>query len=192
MEYEIKSSDSPYNINMAPWCNEKAEFSLVSIVRAIDKIRETKELEEETKESILSELSTAVFNISKLLSFSCGAHWDTSDPDIIFIEGYTGLEKVMVKYGMLEETTEDRKPKEIKRSLPDFQALLVNLQTLLEGPRNPNRTLLHEFLVKIEFKHPLLDEIKESLEQVTMGEIEWSSFVEKTEESIKHLRKIFL
>lgn len=180
MEHEIKSSQFPYN--MAAWCNEKAEHSLASIAHTVDQVRPNGELGKKAKESILSELSYAVWDASKLLAFSCGAIWEVSDSDIIFTEGYAGLEKVMVRYGLLQETTEDKKQKHNAQ-------FLSRLQILLEGQRDPNRTLLHEHLAGTDIKHAILDDIANLLEKVTMGEMEWVFFVEKAKELAKRLRE---
>ncbi len=84
---------------MAGWCNEKAEHSLASISRALDEARTLVNRDGIEKESLLMNFSFAIWDASKLLAFSCGAEWSTSDPEIIFEQGYAGFEKVLVRYG---------------------------------------------------------------------------------------------
>ena len=178
MDHEIRSSQFPHN--MAAWCNEKAEHSLASLARTLEQVREVREMSQTMKDSLLQELWFAVSDTSKLLAFSCGAEWDPSDADTVFEQGYLGLERVMVRYGMLQETSQDRQRKRLEQ-------FLSRLETLLEGPRAPNRTMIHEALAGTPLQHPLLDEFGSLIESVSMGEMQWDAFVPLARDLVRRL-----
>ncbi len=167
---------------MAAWCHEKAEHSLASIARALDEARSLVVRDGVEKEILLMNFSFAIWDASKLLAFSCGADWNPSDPEIIFEQGYAGFEKVLVRYGLLDETSEDK-----QRKLREN--FIHQLEILLDGDRTPNRTLLHELIAKKDLRHPKLDRLSDMLEKVTMGEMAWAVFVENGRAYVKELRE---
>lgn len=180
MTHEIRSSQFPHN--MAAWCNEKAEHSLASIARALDEARSLVVRDGIEKDFLFMNFSFSIWDASKLLAFSCGAEWNPSDADIIFEQGYAGFEKVLVRYGLLNETSEDK-----RRKLREN--FIHQLEILLDGDRTPNRTLLHELIAKNDLKHPKIDKLSDMLEKVTMGEVTWDVFVEDGRAYINEIRK---
>ncbi len=167
-DYEIKSSQSEFN--MATWCTEKSEHALAALARNVDDIKANSHIDQSLRDSILSNLWYGISYTTKLLAFGCGAQWGISDPDVVFENGYRGFEILMVRYGLLIETAQDRKQKRIDH-------FLLKLDSLLAGSRVPNRTLLHELLESGEIEHRIIKQIGSKIELVTMGKIHWQTFV---------------
>ncbi len=169
IDYEIKCSQSEFN--MAAWCTEKSEYALAALARNVDSIKANPQLDQSFRDSMLSNLWYGISYTTKLLAFGCGVQWDANDPDVVFENGYHGFETLMVRYGLLAETAQGRKQKTIDH-------FLLKLESLLAGPRTPNRTFLHELLESGYIEHRIVQQIRSQLELVTMGQMQWQTFVE--------------
>ena len=164
---EIKSSACPHD--MSAWCAEK----MSSVVLSLAHIAEVVGAETITDSSqiIMNELSLALNDATKMLAFSCGAEWETTDRNIIINKGLLGYEELQVKYGLIRESAGQERIFEPARFISECRHLLA-------GKCGLNRTLMHELLNRVRFKKsPLLSALEEELETVTMGKIKWEAFV---------------
>jgi hypothetical protein len=181
-EFEIHSSI--FKHNMATWCEEKSENVIIGLARIVDLIKSQKDLPSEFQEDLDSFLSPILWDATKIFAFSCGAEWSTEDRGLIFDNGYAGYEELAVKYGLLDETSESKKKREVSLFLNKFYELL-------EGEKSLNRTLIHELLASCKIKHIMITQLSNLIEQVTMGELSWEKFILSAKKRLNELAKDF-
>lgn len=180
----ISSTDFPYD--MSAWCIEKSSGVLKDIVESLEYFEKVKDdLPNSIKEDLYYRLSSPINNITKVVAFSCGAEWSTDDPDLILKGGYDGYELVAYKYGLIKATKEQIKQKEEEVKIGYFQFFLLELEKLISGGQANNRTLIHVLLDKTRSKDPYVEEVRELIEEVTMGRLDWVTFQQKTQSGIK-------
>lgn len=97
-DYEVISSNFPYN--MAGWCTEKSGNVVKYLKEIVCLIENETKDPDELREEIKYYLGIALWDATKMLSFSCGAEWETSDSDLIMEKGETGYNELMIKYGL--------------------------------------------------------------------------------------------
>lgn len=169
-------TSSKFSHDMGPWCEEKSTFVVRSLASLVDIARKDEEDQSlgisEKLEERLSILSSALWDATKIMAFACGADWQPSHRDLVFEKGFEGYEELAVSYGVLRETSKRRRIRRIHEFVAEYKPLL-------EGPVSPNRTLIHELLYRCEVSHPLLEQIADLTENVTMGEMEWKVYIEE-------------
>jgi hypothetical protein len=116
-------------------------------------------IDKSSNELVRSYLSLALWDITKIASVSAGVEWHPEDRDTILREVNNGLEKLLVRYGEISETTNDKARK-----------LATQVLRYSELPRGEGRTRIHEILMESELSHPVIRELKDLIEPVTMGE----------------------
>jgi hypothetical protein len=163
LDIEIRSNASPYN--MAAWHYEKC-LSILESIACICDLQSTNNAQDKVR----SNLYAAAYDATKLLSFSCGSYWNTSDPDLIVEKGRNGLEELLVKYGVLKETTEDERHRKSNEILIDI------LIALNSDTASTARTSIHELLAKIPSSDHEWEPIKDLTESLTMGEMTWTAY----------------
>jgi hypothetical protein len=163
LDIEITSNVSPYN--MAAWHYEKCLGVLESIACICDL-----QSANDTQDKVRSNLYSAAYDVTKLLSFSCGSPWHTSDPDLIVEKGSNGLEELLVKYGALKETKGDERHRKQNEILID---ILIALDS---DTASTARTSIHELLAKVPPTDDEWEPIKDLTESLTMGEITWTTY----------------
>lgn len=155
-----------FPFDMSGWCEEKATHVVEGLARLVDYLRDRDEIDCEAVEVALG---AVLLDATKILSFASGGDWSLEDRDTIMDRGYEGYEDVAVKYGVLQETRGQRHIREVKEFAQQFRSLI-------EGPRAPNRTMLHELLARTRIDDPLVAKLVDLTEQVTMGKIDWLTF----------------
>lgn len=172
MDHEIRSSLYPYPFTS--WCMEKTEMLAKAIANALDTTKSLEFKDNEKKEDLLCDL-LYIANLSVSLFLFChGKELDLVDSDIIAVNGYHGYEELAYHVGLIKETTTMIKEK--------FSA---TFRCLIKGEKYPNRTLIHDLIRDYQFKQdPIVKELSSLIEQVTMGEREWDSFVEIAESKL--------
>ena len=185
METKPKTTSTQFPYDMSGWCAEKSEMVTEELALLIDDLRKDDNIEKDIKEKIWGFVYPALYNSTKLLSFFCGAEWSTGDREIIFDKGYKGYEELSVKYGLIEETTESKEKKEIERFIRRFR-------TYLDGSRYPNRTFIHDLLQSKKLKHPIINDLSDITEKVTLGEIDWENYAREALLLLDRLSKIYL
>lgn len=165
--FEVRSSQFPYD--MSPWCTEKAERAAEALARLGTTLRAIP-VSTEKRDDALSELQWAAYNVTKLLAFSCGADWKPEHASWIVSEGHAGYEKVAVSYGLLPETSAQRRARRL-------MVFTEATKELLDAPPVPGRTLLHEQLEGFRENSVALEALKQRLELVTSGALSWADFV---------------
>lgn len=179
-DFEIRSSAFPYN--MSGWCTEKSDCVVSHLARFVDELRQNDTLTESQKDDLCFHLYAALHDATKMMAFSCGANWSAGSPDLVIQEGYAGYEKVAVKYGLLEETSLSKQAKRRR-------TFLSELDSLLNGPRYPGRTLIHEKLASCGERGPIIEHLSQLAEGVTMGETDWDEFVVQAKPLLEQLRQ---
>jgi len=169
---------------MSAWCGEKATHVVQGLARIIDELRHRPQLDPEMLEA---EIGAILGDATKILSFAAGADWSLADPDTIMRSGYEGYEEIAVKYGVLHETTGQRRLREVEEKVKEFEP---RFRELVEGPRVPGRTMLHELLARTTIKNPQVTGLADLTEQVTMGEIEWEEFQRSAALLLDRLREM--
>jgi len=170
---------------IADWVVEKSRRVLEDIVKLYEDFRKRDDLPEEFVKTFQIYLHPIIYNSTKILAFATNKEWATSDPDSIWEKGKTGLDKVLVKYGLLDEgeTAEAKK----KARIQSFLRNLEEIKELLSGTRYPSRTFIGGILLGIHIQDPLLDEISHLTERVTMGELSWDEYVNSASRLIEDL-----
>ena len=184
MKAEIRSSQSPHD--MSWWLTEKAQHVLQFMVYLYEDFRERDDLPEQFIEDFMFYLYPILSDSTKILSFSSGAEWSTEDRALILDEGRPGLEKVLVRYGLLHETTEEKTKHELPSSINGF---VSGLEELLAGTKDPSRTLINELLSTTRINEPILDKIEKLTENINMGELPWEEYVDSANLLLEELKK---
>jgi hypothetical protein len=183
MKIEVRSSQFPYD--MGPWLTEKSQNILQELALLYDECRKRNDLPEELKNNLEEYLSGIFWDCTKILSFASGGTWDTEDRDIIIGDGLIGLERILVKYGLKSETTEDRH-KRVRGEKK--QTLIAQLEELLNEPRGVE-TRVNELLFKEGYDDPIIKEMIQMTEQRSRGEITWDEYRNLITELIRRLKK---
>ncbi len=160
--------------DMSGWLGEKTEFvieALLKLHKEIDDLNNEPtmpfgyEKQHETKEEkVKKTIEYTLFDLTKIYSFALGGKWECNDNDFVLKKG---IEKLKVKYGLLEETT-------IHHDVMDF---VETASKLIQGERVPNRTFFYDALLPMLGKDKLFDELDKELELVRDGEKSWEFFV---------------
>jgi len=178
MRVQILSSQHPGD--MSGWLKEKSQSLLEKVTLLYDDLRKRDDLPEGLMNDLESYLYLVFENSTKILSFASGAEWQARDRDTIIEQGTSGLEEVLVKYGLLDETSEDKRTRKI-------QAFVKKFKVLVHEPGYIARTRIHEMLVKEGFEDPTTNEISDLIEKVTMGELPWEEFVNLATDLIRRM-----
>jgi hypothetical protein len=180
-----------FKFNMGPWLTEKSEFSLQSLLELRkDLIKIEDKIDKETLEFIQSDLSGAIYDITKIYSFSLGTNFDASDGALIYDKLDEGFEELKVKYGLLEKTS--------KQLLKEKYAAFFNkLHEYLEMEQFPGRSSLQELFEnnsqlfsEQSINGRLLAKIEQDLFRMANGEITWNNFVSETKDLQKYFIKL--
>ncbi|PSU88132.1 hypothetical protein [Photobacterium kishitanii] len=165
MSSNLNKIASNSNYDMSPWYSEKSLSVVKSLAGVVDEIRGS------NNETIIPELLySAIYNATKLAAFSFGATWDINDAEMIYKNGSNDIDKLLVKYGLLDKTEEDKNSEHIKScSLKIIE--LLNTEEYFES-----RTKIHEILAKINSKDIKWEELKELTEQLTLKELQWDKY----------------
>jgi len=167
------------------WVVEKSRSVLENVVELYEDFRRGDDLPEELVKTFQLHLHPVIYNSTKILSFTTSKEWAVRDPYSIWEQGGTGLDEVLVKYGLLDEgeTAEAKKRARIQSLLRE----LGELKELLSGMRYPSRIWIHGVLLPIHIQDPLLDEILHLTERVTMGELSWDEYVNSASRLVEDL-----
>ncbi len=172
MDEEYRIGTNAYSLNYAGWCTEKASSLLKDLALMVDIVKDPKVETETKQEELRTLLSSAIYDATKLLCFSCNAKWEHEERDRLMALGSIGFKALCVEYGL-----DNRRLWEIG----EIRDLIQQCRAKLRGERGLNRTALHELLDNEELSNsPGLSEIRDQLEKVTMGEMPWLVFFWKT------------
>ncbi len=183
MKVQIRSSQSSHN--MAPWLVEKSQFTLEWLVRLYDDFRQKDDLPEDAMDNLTDWLSPVFYDVTKIVSFASGGEWSPEDRDAILKDGMAGLEQIFVKYGLLQETTEERRKRERKEQT---ETLLVQLKLLLTKPRD-SASQINQLLFQKGFDSPIVNEMTNLTEKRFMGELTWEEYINFLTELVEQLEK---
>lgn len=171
MKVSIRSSQ--YENDMADWLIGKSEKALSETVTLCETLSDSKM---NLSEEALSELEKRIFiiirNLTKTLAFACGAEWEAEDAKTITEKGSLGLEIAKKKYGILAETSEDKRIFEIEE-------FVKQLKPLVFEPKQVIRDTLREKFGKAGFDEGIINELIDMMLEVSKGSIKWNDFVAK-------------
>ena len=173
MKPKIRSSQ--YEYDMADWLIEKAKATLTETTLLYESLGKNEELSDELVDSLEKRFSYIFRNATKTLAFASGSDWDAEDGKLIVKSGRAGLEQVLVKYELMEETTEDKRKGEIHAFLKQLKPLTFESMQII---RNETRRILSE----AELGSDATDKIIDLLGQVSKGKLKWAEFVLKATE----------
>ncbi len=165
-DIEIRISGCDYNV--AAWHYEKS----LSVVKSLAHIASQHD-EPESNDELTSGIYKALYDATKILSFSCGAQWEISDPKLISSKGSDGVEELLVKYGVINETKIQKLNRLNQEAILDILGLLKN-NNAYEA-----RTLIHEILYKLHSTNEKWEKIKSLTEELTMNDIDWEAYRDK-------------
>jgi len=177
-EFTITSTEFPYN--MAQWCVEKSSSLVRELAELADIFRTLDIADKELQERMQTLLHGALYQATKLLSFSCGSMYTPDDGTRVFKQGVEGFNAICTEYCVDTSTLYN-----IIRS----REFISKCDLLLSGNRAPNRTYLHDLFAAPVPKSPELEEIREQLERVSMGELDWPTFVSHSRELLQQLNQ---
>ena len=161
-----------------PWAAMKSRNVVEQLAKLIDQLSGNS-----NESECLDNLSRALYDATKLMAEFNNADWDPADRDIVVERGYAGFEELLVKYGMLKETTEEKKRNQI-------MAAVNEMRQLLEGNRAPNRTLIHEILGPLP-DDPWIAMLKALTEQVSIDQLQWEGYQELAKDALKQIEESF-
>ena len=161
---------------MAAWCTEKSLHVTETLAYVAEALKG--DMSQEVREEMSARVYSALFDATKILSFSCGATWNWEDGRSTAENGLAGFANLKDAYNLSGRSAY----LELQRSF------LSSIRELVTGPRSPNRTLLHELLEEKrsdcrDYCYRLLD----ALEKVTMGQTTWQRF---QEEALRELNRL--
>jgi len=177
----MKSSNLPKiylsnkDYDFSAWFNEKTSYMLKDLSYSIDTLQQLKttNLESEAVETLKEmerHLSSAIrYNVILCSMINgCESNYSTNDYLLILNEGYSGYNKLMIKYGLQEPDM----------SFKNDNAMRNDISSLLKLPRS-NRTLIYDLFEKIVHHSDIDEHFKNDLEKVTMNECSWEWFIDK-------------
>lgn len=173
MKPKIRSSQ--YEYDMADWLIEKAKAMLTETTLLYESLGKSDDLSEELTYELEKRFNYILRNATKILAFACGGDWDAEDGQLIVKNGKAGLERVLVKYGLLEETSEDKRRGEIHAFLNQLKPLTYESMQII---RDKTRQVLSEAGLSSD----ATDRIIDLLGQVSKGQLNWAEFVVKATE----------
>jgi hypothetical protein len=121
-------------------------------------------------------LHVCLWDITKIASHVTGTTWSPEDVDAFDEDRRDACETLLVRYKVIKETTKQRNQQELLELQRMTDDLLSEIYQLSELPRSQARTEIHVKLAGFRPHDPIVDEIRELLEPVTMGEKEWGVF----------------
>jgi len=156
------------------WVAEKSQHVLEGVSELYEEIHKRDGVPPEITEAVEFWLSPVIYDATKLLAFATDKEWSTEDRDAICDHGRSGLEQVLVKYGLLceDQTTTGRQRVQAQSLLGNLE----ELRALLNGPPYPSRTMIHEVLLQVRLKDQRIDALSELTERVAMGELSWEEY----------------
>ncbi len=173
MKPKIRSSQ--YEYDMADWLIEKSKAVLTETTLLYESLGKSEELSEELISGLEKHFGYIFRNTTKVLAFACGSDWDAEDGQLIVNSGKAGLEQVLVKYGLIEETTEDKRKGEIHAFLRKLKPLIYESMQVI---RDNTRQILSE----AELGSDATEKIIDLLGQVSKGKLKWDEFIAKATE----------
>ena len=188
-----KMLSDQFQHDMGPWLSEKSEAALKALIELRKDIRNIKSsIDQTTLGYIDGDLSDAIFQLTKIYSFSVGSKWELGDEDFIFCELDDGLEKLQVKYGLLDKTTQQIHYEKI-------QNFYNKIAEYLEMEQYPGRSLLQElfenylYLVQGEtLSGRLLKKIDSNLWAMANEGKPWVEFTAEAKKILADIRKMNL
>lgn len=172
--------------DMSGWLGEKTEYvieALLKLHKEIDDINNEPEIpygyEEpqiSKEEKVKKTIEYTLFDLTKIYSFALGGDWEFNDNNFVL---KNGLEKLKVKYGLIEETSEHH----------EVVKFVEKASNLIQGERYPNRTFFYEVLLPMVGKDKLFDDLDNELELVRDGQKSWESFVIFAKDIIQQIKE---
>ena len=183
MPDQMQTTSPKFPFDMTCWCREKADVVVINLAYQVDQLRAIESASGESNKDMHRYISNALFDATKLLSYFCEVEWSVQDHELILEKGYEGYEELAVRCKLIEKTSRLKEEECLQRKQDKFARFVCQLREYLNGPRSPNRTLIHELLDQNPEtnNNPIVKRISDLIWEVTMGNAEWEDFVEETE-----------
>lgn len=177
------SRQYPIPSEVSSWLSGKAQSILKNLLELQAYFNGRRDLPNGVKDELRWWLNLSYGDVTKILSFCSGKEWSTRDVSLMLNKGSVGLEEVLVKYGLLKETSEQKQQRESIERTPEFVEFANRLWTLVHlPPRGDARTLLNKLLDEQKIKHPLYDEASRLIDEVNLGNMLWDDYCKQIQE----------
>ncbi|KGK81787.1 hypothetical protein DP73_21205 [Desulfosporosinus sp. HMP52] len=163
---KIYTSRLPFDVTS--WCQEKTDNVVKQLANLIH-VTKSSEVGANLDGDINFLLYLALSDATKMMAFAHGANWKGEDVDLIADQGNEGYDKLKFRYGLLDITKKQRSKEELTQ-------IVIKIHEFLSGRVAPNRTFIHELLSTSEYSDPVIDDILNKIEEVTMGNLAWDEF----------------
>ncbi len=148
---------------------EKATKVLWDLVALVNELEATKTTDEQVLEAVHNNVYSALWDVTKIASAASETEWYPEDRDLVLRERRAGVEKLLVRYGWISETTEQK----MTREIAEFAQRVLEVAKLSRGD---GRTQIHQEINSCNLSFPALQQLSSSIEAVTMGDKSWESF----------------
>jgi len=154
---------------MKSWEIEKSGSVIDHLAKIVDVLKN-----DSSQDDIKDHLAYALNDATKIWAYFYDAlsEWKPGDPERIMDRGSEGIEELAVFYGALKETA-------LSKEIRESREALSKIREYIQGPRSPNRTLIHDVLSPLDHKKPWIDKVESLTMTVSMGEKEWSDYIEE-------------
>ncbi|MEG1255532.1 hypothetical protein [Clostridium sp.] len=159
---------------MESWINEKSLMALKQTAGLVDLLRGNKEnIDENLYNEIMGYLSGILGYNSNIYSLIFD-RIDEVNGDRVFEYGKVGLEETLYELEIVKSTP-------LRTQIKELTTVIEEISVLIQGDRT-NRTLIHEVLAGYQSRTKevqcYIEELEQSIDDVTMGKIEWGCFIE--------------
>ncbi len=178
---KITTTDS--DLDMTSWCQEKASSVVERAAIAVDKLRAVSTLSEAERSAVLNPIGTMLWDATKLMAFSAGTEWETTDRDLIVEKGQEGFEELARRYGI--ETRAGMQEAVLQHSIEE---LASTIEGALKEERWAGRPKIHEVLGRSRISRETLEPLEELTDRLPMGEVEWPADYAEMQTLLAELR----
>jgi len=167
-DHQIRVRASGFRHNMAAWCEEKSHRIVRSLAEMVELLSATPDLPEDVARRSRVELSHALWNSTKLLSFFRGAEWSTEDARRVMDGGVQGYEQLAVSYGLIPDPAEETRAR--------FAEFTSEALAALDLGRSDGRQAIQALLLGAP-KDPRVEQIRDATDDLAMGNTSWEDYV---------------
>jgi hypothetical protein len=183
-----------FRFNMGPWLTEKSEHGLLALVELRKDIKKIEDkIDKQTLQYIHSDLYYAMFQMTKIYSFSLGSEYESGDEDLLFDKFDDGFEELKVKYGILDKTKRQIENDKLEAEKERRKMFFIKLAEYIKMEQYPGRSLMQElfenhldYLQEKTIEARFLSKIEQDLYCFANGEISWDDFITGTNETIEY------
>ena len=172
-DVKIKMEDRSWD--MAPYVRSKMRQGLAWLADAVDILRTRPNIDWNTDEELRIRMRDGLDFITRAYSVVEGAAATQQDCRAIADEGREGFERMLVNFGLMEETTAQRACREASEARQERAQFVMDLPGLLAGGRS-NRSTIQSRLSMLPADLSGVKEMRDLTEERLMGNLEWDEY----------------